>query len=178
MAVLAGSAASEEQSMIHHISLAANDPKHVSDVLAELMGGKNYPFPGGFRDSYMAVSGDKHGTAIEVYPAGLCLSPEGDAAAPAEGATESGYVPFHLLLSVPLDQAAIERIGKREGWLTRLCGRGAPGQRPVFSVIEFWLENRILVELAPMDLIGDYEQTLQFDKMDAFEAMARQAAPA
>jgi hypothetical protein len=164
--------------MIHHISLAAQDPKHVAEVFAELMGGKNYPFPGGFRDSYMAVSGDRHGTAIEVYPAGLRLSPDGDGAMPAEGSADTGYVPFHLLLSVPVDQATIERIGKREGWLTRLCGRGAPGQRPVFSVIEFWVENRILVELAPMDLIGDYEQTIQFATMDAFEAMKRQAQPA
>jgi hypothetical protein len=163
--------------MIHHISLAAKDPKHVADVFAELMGGKAYPFPGGFRDSYMAVSGDRHGTAIEVYPLGLRLSPEGEGASPTEGRADAGYVPFHLLLSVPVDQATIEQIGTREGWLTRLCGRGAPGQKPVFHVIEFWVENTILVELAPMDMIGEYEQIVQLDKMDAFEAMARQAAP-
>jgi hypothetical protein len=30
--------------MIHHISIAANDPRHVADVLAELMNGRSYPF--------------------------------------------------------------------------------------------------------------------------------------
>jgi hypothetical protein len=55
--------------MIHHISLAANDPRHVAEVLAELMNGRSYPFPGGIPDLLMAVTGDKHGTMIEVYPA-------------------------------------------------------------------------------------------------------------
>ena len=33
--------------MIHHVSISARDPKHVADVLAELMKGRAYPFPGG-----------------------------------------------------------------------------------------------------------------------------------
>ena len=157
--------------MIHHVSISASDPKHVSDVLAEVMGGRNYPFPGGFKDSWMAVSGDPHGTAIEVYPNGLLLRPDGDSAVrPEQVAPQDGYVPFHLLLSVPIDQAAIERIGEREGWLTRLCHRGPPGQKPLFSVIEFWLENRLMVELAPRDAIGDYERLIQFETMDAMFA--------
>ena len=31
--------------MIHHLSIAARDPKHSADVLAEIMGGKAVPFP-------------------------------------------------------------------------------------------------------------------------------------
>jgi hypothetical protein len=31
--------------MIRHVSIAANDPKHVAEVLAEQMGGRNYPCP-------------------------------------------------------------------------------------------------------------------------------------
>ena len=54
--------------MIHHVSIPAENPRHVSDVLAEVMGGRSYPFPGGFKNSFMAVSGDPRGTAIEVYP--------------------------------------------------------------------------------------------------------------
>ena len=143
--------------MIHHVSIAARNPKHVADVLAELMGGRNYPFPGGVPNAFIAVSGDKHGTAVEVYPQDTTLRPDGhDAVRFAPGAADDDYVPFHLLLSVPSDQATIERIGAREGWTTRLCGRGAPGQKPLFHVIEFWLENRVMLELAPQDMIGAY----------------------
>jgi hypothetical protein len=162
--------------MIHHVSIGARNPRHVADVLAEVMGGKCYPFPGGFKDSWIAVSGDPRGTAIEVYPEGLNLRPDGDAAVRTEEAQSTPvYTPFHLLLSVSTDQATIERIGKREGWITRLCDRGPPGKPPMFSVIEFWLENRLMVELAPQDMIGAYERVLQIDKLDAMMA-AREAA--
>jgi hypothetical protein len=159
--------------MIHHVSIAAHDPKHVADVLAELMRGRNYPFPGGVPDSWIAVSGDPHGTAIEVYPEDIRLRPDGRNAVRVErGAADDAYVPFHLLLSVPSDQAAIERIGTREGWTTRFCPRGAPRQKPLFNVIEFWVENRVMLELAPHDMIGDYERMLQFELLDRMPAPA------
>ena len=62
--------------MIHHISFPANDPRHVADVIAELMGGKSYSFPG-IKGSVIAVSGDPHGTAIEVHAADVLIEPSG-----------------------------------------------------------------------------------------------------
>ncbi len=159
--------------MIHHVSIPAEDPRRVGMVLAELMGGKCYPFPGGFRNSFMAVSGDAHGTAIEVYPSGLHLVPDGDGQVGiADTGTKEGYSSFHLLLSVDADQATVERIGAREGWLTRLCGRGAPGGPVLFQVIEFWLENRLMVEVAPKSMIGAYEKLIQLDVMDTMPSPA------
>ena len=107
--------------MIHHVSISARDPKHVADVLAELMKGRAYPFPGGVADSFMAVSGDEHGSMIEVYPENVALVPgQDDGQVRAAYDAKPGYVPFHLLLSVPVDRATVERIGEREGWRTQL----------------------------------------------------------
>ena len=107
--------------MIHHVSISARDPKHVADVLAELMKGRAYPFPGGVADSFMAVSGDEHGSMIEVYPENVTLVPgRDDKQVRAAHDATPGYVPFHLLLSVPVDRATVERIGEREGWRTQL----------------------------------------------------------
>jgi hypothetical protein len=154
--------------MIHHISISARDPKHVADVLAELMNGRTYPFPGGVADSFMAVSGDEHGSMIEVYPETVTLLPgEGEQQARAKYDATAGYVPFHLLLSVPIDRATVERIGEREGWRTRYFGRGAPGQPPAFHVIEFWLENRLMVEVATPDMVAEYTGMLNYDMLDA-----------
>lgn len=159
--------------MIHHVSIPADDPRRVSAVLAELMGGKSYPFPGGFRNSFMAVSGDAHGTAIEVYPTGLHLVPDGDGQVGiADTGAKGGFSSFHVLLSVDADQATVERIGAREGWLTRLCGRAAPGGPVLFQVIEFWLENRLMIEVAPKSMIGAYERLIQFEVMDNLPAPA------
>ena len=61
--------------MIHHVSISARAPKHVAEVLAELMNGRAYPFPGGIADSFIAVSSDDDGAMIEVYPETVTLRP-------------------------------------------------------------------------------------------------------
>ena len=53
--------------MIHHVSIAAREPQHVAEILAELMTGKCFPF-GPLEGAFMAVSGDANGTMFEVYP--------------------------------------------------------------------------------------------------------------
>ncbi|MEO8713537.1 MAG: hypothetical protein ABI369_00840, partial [Acetobacteraceae bacterium] len=122
--------------MIHHVSISARDPRHVADVLAEVMHGHAYPFPGGVADSFMAVSGDVHGTMVEVYPADTTLQAGDDNAQVIglRGQDLPPTSPFHFLLSVPASREEIERIGAREGWRTKLLGRGAPGQKPFFHV--------------------------------------------
>jgi hypothetical protein len=154
--------------MIHHVSISAHDPKHVAEVLAELMSGRAYPFPGGVAKSFMAVSEDGHGTLIEVYPEDVTLVPGGsDDQQCRSGQTTPGYVPFHLLLSVPIDRPTVERLGEREGWRTKYFGRGAPGQKPFFHVIEFWVENRIMIEVATPDMVAEYTDTISFARLDA-----------
>ena len=53
--------------MIHHVSIPARAPRHVAEVLAELMNGKCVPFRP-FEGAFMAANGDANGTLIEVYP--------------------------------------------------------------------------------------------------------------
>lgn len=154
--------------MIHHVSISAREPRHVAEVLAELMGGQCFPFPGGIADSFMAVSGDEHGSMIEVYPETTVLVPgEDDRQVGTRKESAPGYQPFHLLLSVPLDRAAVDAIGAREGWRTRYFGRGAPGQPPAFHVIEFWIENRLMLEVATPDMVGEYTRLARPDSLKA-----------
>jgi hypothetical protein len=143
--------------MIHHVSIPARDPHHVTEVLAELMNGKCVPFrplEGGF----MAVSGDANGTMIEVYPerATLDIPDRDDQAVFAENPAPPQTWPFHILLSVPREAEDIERIGAREGWRAKTFGRGMPGQKPFFHIIEFWLENRLLIEVATPAMAQEY----------------------
>jgi len=67
---------------------------------------------------------------------------------------------------VPTDRATVERIGAREGWRTRLFGRGSPGMPPVFHVIEFWVENRLMIEVATPDMIDEYTHNSTYEKWD------------
>ena len=80
--------------------------------------------------------------------------------------TSASYVGFHALMSVPLDRAAIERIGMREGWRTRFFGRGAPGKPPAFHLLEFWVENKSCSN-SHCGLLAEYTDYMQIERMDA-----------
>ena len=163
---------------ILHISIPARDPAHVAAVLAEIMNGRAFPFSGPLPGAYMAMSGDASGTMIEVYPETISLVPgknDEQQCVFTPGAAAS-YGSFHALLAVPADRATIERIGARENWRTRFFGRGAPGQPPAFHVLEFWVENRIMLELAPASLAVEYTSIMQIDRMEALMQQRMAAA--
>jgi hypothetical protein len=98
--------------MIHHLSIAARDPKHVAGVLAEIMGGKAIPFPPN-PGSFFALQLDEHRSGVEVYPAGTELQPGGDNGAAFAKNEVRGYGPTHFALSVSSDAPPSKR--SREG---------------------------------------------------------------
>ena len=62
--------------MIHHISIAAKDPRRVAEVIAELWQTRSLPFPP-VPGSFIVIADDGRGTAIEVVPLGAELMPGG-----------------------------------------------------------------------------------------------------
>lgn len=150
--------------MIHHISIAAKDPRHVAEVLAELWQTRALPFPP-VPGSYIVIADDGHGTAIEVSPLGTELVPgEGDAQVQATlNGTASPYTATHAALSVPLSRERVREVAEREGWRTGAFVRGG-----VFEVIEFWVEGRMLLELLAPDMQRRY---LDFMTTSNFEEL-------
>jgi len=148
--------------MIHHVSIPAREPERVAQVLAELMRGKCLPF-GPLEGAFMASSGDAHGTMIEVYPeqSTLDIPRNDDQVVFGNNASPPQTWPFHVLLSVPRDREEIEAIGAREGWRARTFGRGMQGKKPFFHVIEFWVENRLMIEVVSPPMAEEYENFLK-----------------
>ena len=140
--------------MIHHISLPAKNPLHVAKVLAELFKGYCAPFeshPG----SYVAFAGDEYGTLVEVYPLGTEMFPgEDEKPIQYRQNNSSQFIATHAAISVPLNQSQIESIARREQWRCVRCSRG------YFDVLEFWLENTVLLELATPELAQQYTAVL------------------
>lgn len=151
--------------MIHHISIPAKNPLHVAEVLAELLKGYAAPFqshPG----SYVAFAADEYGTLIEVYPLGTEMIP-GEIDRPIQYQNQNSsnqFIATHAAISIPLEQSQIEAIAKREGWRCLRCSRG------YFDVIEFWLENAVLLELATPELAQQYTTALAPDKLAEYFA--------
>lgn len=158
--------------MIHHVSIPAREPQRVAEVLAELMGGRCVPFSP-LEGAFMAMSGDEHGSMIEVYPERATLEiPQDDQQVVFGEHAPPRAWPFHVLLSVPRSREEIEQIGERAGWRTKTFGRGIPGQKPFFHVIELWIENRLMIEVASPDMAEEYEACLKSPAMAAIDPTA------
>jgi hypothetical protein len=129
----------------------------------------------------MATSGDVHGTMIEVYPerATLDIPDSDDQVVFGENKAPPKAWPVHVLLSVPLEPHEIERIGAREGWRAKTFGRGMQGQKPFFRVIEFWLENRLMIEVVSPVMAREYKdfmESTQLSVMNDPESLRRMRA--
>lgn len=162
--------------MIHHISIAAQNPLHVAQVLAEIMQGQWAPFPP-HPGSYMAMALDEQGTMIEVYPAQTVLVPGTEDVSFTQNSEAGYFSPTHVALSVAMEQEQIEAIAQREGWRAIRCNRD-----DLFEVIEFWVENHQLVELltpqlAPRYIALMHPENLQ-KNLEAFVAAADSTVPA
>jgi hypothetical protein len=152
--------------MIHHISIPAENPLQVAQVLSELWQGQVAPFapnPG----SYVVLKLDDTGTLIEVYPLGTELVPGINEQEVSFGKNPhfSTYAATHAAISVPLDEAEIMAIAKREGWRALRCDRDG-----FFEVIEFWIENRLLLELMPPTFVSQYLSFMQPQSLRQFLA--------
>ena len=90
--------------MIRHISLPAQNPLHVAEVLAELFQGYSAPFPS-HDNSYVAFAADKYGTVIEVYPSGTEMIPgkNDEAIQFRYQTTPNRFIASHAAISIPLN---------------------------------------------------------------------------
>lgn len=145
--------------MIHHISLPAQNPLHVAEVIAELFQGYCAPFPS-HPGSFVAFAGDEYGTLVEVYPLGTEMVPgEDEKPIQYQQNTSNQFIATHAAISIPLDQSQIESIAQREQWRCVRCSRG------YFDVLEFWLENTVLLELATPELAQQYTAVLSAENL-------------
>jgi hypothetical protein len=155
--------------MIHHLSIAAQDPKQAAGVLAELMGGTAVPFPPN-PGSFFALQLDEHGSGVEVYPAGTELEPGGDVGGSFVKKQARGYGSTHFALSVATDADTVKRVAKGAGWHCYDCNRGP------FHVIEVWVENQTMVEILPPEYAREYLAFTRPDKVLAAMATAGTAS--
>jgi hypothetical protein len=145
--------------MLHHISIAVNQPQQVAEVMAEIFQGQAIPFPP-HPGSYLVIAMDEFGTAIELYPIDTVIVPQMGFKTTPQPAT--GYTPFHAAISVPISLEQIERITDRTGWPIYVCNRDG-----LFDVIELWIENRLMVELLTPTMAEKYLQLFHPEQLEA-----------
>jgi hypothetical protein len=160
--------------MLFHVSLEADDPRHVAHVFAEILGGAAAPFPPVGVDSWVALAGDDRGTMIEIYPRGteMHLAPD-DADAIGIAAAPRRNSATHIAIATHCDMETIFQLAKREGWPAKYCRRGGK-----FGVIELWVEGCLLVEVLTDEMQREYLDAVTIPNWDRMirEAQAKQLA--
>ena len=142
--------------MIHHLSIPARAPLHVAKVLTELFAGTLTGF-GPYNNSYIAWMGDAYGSAVEVFPCGTELFPhtgQGQAQFRASS-NPCAFCATHAAISVMRTEQEIYAIAQREGWRAVKLSRGSN------EVIEFWIENSVMLELMTPAMSQDYVHAMQ-----------------
>lgn len=143
--------------MIAHFSISSRAPEATAHALAKIISGSVFSFPV-VPGSFIAVSDDGSGLAIEVMPERMAHHPgEGDVdpTRPPMGPVPMpwedqirpdgpplGTSPFHAALVTELDEARVLEIARRAGWRALGCERGG-----VFRVIEVWVDGTFLIEV-------------------------------
>jgi hypothetical protein len=122
--------------MLFHISIAAERPESAARLVAELWGGRAYPFPPVADGSWIAMAGDERGSAIEVYPLGTELHEgDGESMVRALAGRPSRNGPVHVAIATKLDVDSVKAVARRFGAPAKVCSRGP------FHVIELWIEG-------------------------------------
>ncbi|WP_114952404.1 hypothetical protein [Sphingosinicella terrae] len=156
--------------MLFHLSIDADDPRHVAHVFAEIWGGRAFPFPSVIDGSWVALAGDDRGTMIEVYPRGTELRENGRDGAFGFAGPAHRFNPVHMAMATNLDADTVIAIARREGWEARVCLRGG-----VFGVIEMWVEGCQMVEVLTPEMqrqyldaitIANWERMLEAQPLD------------
>lgn len=157
--------------MLFHMSIAAENPRHVASVVAELWGGEAFRFPPVSDDGWIAISPDARGTALEVYPLSTVLREAGgDADAYGEMSGRDRFTATHAALATGLDAESVLAIARREGWPAKYRKRGG-----LFGVIEMWIEGRQMVEVLTPQMQAEYLASMPLARWKAM--LAARAAP-
>jgi hypothetical protein len=138
--------------MLFHMSADADDPQRAAELVAELWGGKAYPFPPVGVGSWVAMAGDDRNTTFEFYRRGTELHPgEGDSEGHGVQTEGRRFGPSHAAVATARSVDEVKAIAARYGAPAKVCVRGG-----LFGVIEVWIEGRLLIEVMTPAMQAQY----------------------
>jgi hypothetical protein len=145
--------------MILHASVVADEPRATAETLAKLLGGIALPVGPG-DGTWSAIGPDPVGNLISVLARGSEFHRAGDHVETRLG-TPVRHSAYHLLIDTALSEAEVFELADYRGCHALRAKHGA------FDVIEFWLDDCLLVEVATPELGRAYRETIHSDELRA-----------
>lgn len=143
--------------MILHASIVADEPRATAETLAKLFGGIALPVGPG-EGTWTAVGPDPIGSMISVLARGSEFHRTEGHVETRNGAPVR-HSAFHLLIETPLSEPEVLDLAKERGCQAFRTEHGA------FQVIEFWIDDCLLIEVATPELGQAYRATLKSDEL-------------
>ncbi len=151
--------------MLFQISMAAERPRQAAALIAELWGGRAYPFPPVAEGSWIAMAGDERGSAVEVYPIGTELhGGAGGSGAQSRAGRPSRNGPVLVAIATELGMGDVKGIARRFGAPAKVCSRGP------FRVIEVWVEGCFMIEVLTPEMQAEYLASFNYRGYERFLA--------
>lgn len=137
--------------MILHASVPADDPQRTATLLARLFGGRALPFGPG-EGSWTAVGPDPIGNVVTVLHRGSELHPRDGKEVETRIGSAVRHSAFHLLIETALAEKEVLELARETGCRAQRARHG------MFDVIEFWIDDCLLIEVATPELAEDYRR--------------------
>jgi hypothetical protein len=142
----------KEKIMLFHVSIEADDPRRMAEVLAEIWDGAAAQFPSVTDGSWVALAGDDRGTIVEIYPRGTEIHEvPGDHDAAGVRTAPRRHNATHFAMATKKSEAEIIAICAREGWPAKYRKRGN-----AFGVIEIFAEGCQMLEVLTDEMQREY----------------------
>lgn len=145
--------------MILHASVVADEPKATADTLALLLGGIALPVGPG-EGTWSAVGPEPIGNLISVLARGSEFHRSAEHVETRCGAL-ARHSAFHLLIDTPLSESEVLLLAEERG-----C-HAHPAKHGAFEVIEFWIDDCLLIEVVTPELGQTYRRVIHSDELRA-----------
>jgi hypothetical protein len=137
--------------MILHASVAADEPKGAAETLAALLGGRALPVGPG-EGTWTAFGPDPIGNVIEVLARGSEFHRLPGESVETRRGEPVRHSAFHLLIDTGLSEGDVLNLADARGCHAQRMTHGP------FEVIEFWLDDCLLIEVATPELGSEYRR--------------------
>lgn len=145
--------------MILHASIVADEPKVAAHTLAQLLGGIALPVGPG-DGTWSAIGPEPIGNLISVLSRGSEFHRSEEHVETRVGAPVR-HSAYHMLIDTQLSEEEVLSLAKVRGCHAQRARHGA------FDVIEFWIDDCLLIEVVTPELGKRYRETIRSEELRA-----------